>query len=635
MLRQPVSSQLYPTEKPVDRSTNTPRYFWWVILVLLIVALLGIIGLNQDALWFDEIYSFIYAGGEQYGPISAGDVLTRVTEQLHHEKNPPGYYVLLHFWIDAVGSTPFAGRALSLLVGLLGLAWTYRFGREIALRFGMSSGDLIGFAAAVAVGASAFFIYYLHEIRVYSLIVCISAFECWAYFRLIRANQKLNRWLLVVFSLCAAASLYLHYQAALILVTLGLYHLFFVKKDRRWLEIALAAVVTGLLFLPWVWAIYTFSSKEPILPAVTMNVGQILPSLALTFSNNSVALLVLLAALALYNRFSVVKTVGFLVIGGVIVAIVVNRVYPFINQIRYIIYLWPLLAVMVGLGIERLVRSKLSAVVPLSIWAAAAVLTIGDAGFNHYLTGTILPWREFHSELEQHMQPGDALTFHSGDFDWIRVLELDHYMYGLPIRYKLMEYIQGKPDNDDYFNHAREYIANTERVWVAVSHTDPANFRLGEFQRALSIEGFGECYSGLDAPSVSLDLYARLPRSQAETPLHFGDGIGLKLVEPPVINPDGMTSVVLGTYKDASVPNGQYSIALHVVDGSGNLVAQADYGLPDAQNDCHKMMLNVPPGAYTLRAAVYNWQTGERLMGVDTATGEQADRLQVTAFTVK
>ena len=71
------------------------------------------------------------------------------------------------------------------------------------------------------------------------------------------------------------------------------------------------------------------------------------------------------------------------------VAIGINVVYPFINQIRYIIFLWPLLAVVVGLGVERLVRQRLSAAVPLMIWVAAAVLTIGDAGFSHWLTFTI------------------------------------------------------------------------------------------------------------------------------------------------------------------------------------------------------------------------------------------------------
>ena len=53
----------------IDKHSHHPtRIFWWVILLLLGVAWLGIIGLDQDAMWYDEIYSYIYAGGQQYHP---------------------------------------------------------------------------------------------------------------------------------------------------------------------------------------------------------------------------------------------------------------------------------------------------------------------------------------------------------------------------------------------------------------------------------------------------------------------------------------------------------------------------------------------------------------------------------------
>ena len=170
------------------------RIFWWVILLLLGVAWLGIIGLDRDAMWYDEIYSYIYAGGEQYGPIGAGEVLTRVVGQLQHEKNPPGYYLLLHYWLEAAGSSAVAGRMLSLLFGMLSVAMTYRLGRDYAAVVGIRSAALVGLSAAVAVGASAYYIYYLHELRVYTLIVACAAFEVWAYLKLVeRQNAGLNR----------------------------------------------------------------------------------------------------------------------------------------------------------------------------------------------------------------------------------------------------------------------------------------------------------------------------------------------------------------------------------------------------------------------------------------------------------
>ncbi len=585
-------------------------------------------------MWYDEIYSYIYAGGEQYGPISAPEVVTRVAEQLQHEKNPPGYYLLLHFWLTVAGSSALAGRAFSLLFGMLSVAMTYRLGRDFAASIGVQAADLVGLGAAVAVGASAYYVYYLHELRVYTLIVVCTAFEVWAYVRLIQAGKHRSWLLRISFVLVTSASFYLHYQLIFVPIVIGLYHLLFVHKNRQWVRVTSLLVAAGVMYLPWVWVVYHFSEFRKVNPVVGMSLVKIIPALFVTFSNNSVALLILLVALAVYKTAWRLRLIIFVAVAGISLVLIVNRFYPFINQIRYIIFLWPVLAVLVGLGVERLSRLGVTPIVILVIWIAAGLWTIANNDFSSYLYGIIPSWREFRATLQQQAQAGDVLAYHAGNYDWIRSLELDHYMYGLPIQHQMTEYIPGKPENDDYFNHAKAFVDQSRNIWLAVSHVDPPNFRLGEFQRALSSEQFVECYTALDDPSVTLKLYTRL-QNAADMPLSFGDGIHMQLVEGLNASPSGELTVVLGSSKADSVPDYTYSVALHVVDASGNLVAQADYGLPDTPNACHKTTLNVPEGAYSLRLAVYNWQTGERLTGVDTATGEQADRLQVGTFAVK
>lgn len=618
-----VKNTIYPT-----------KTFWWVILLLLIVAWLGIIGLDQDAMWYDEIYSYIYAGGEQYGPIPAGEVYTRVVQQLEHEKNPPGYYVLLHFWLTVAGSSALAGRALSLLFGMLSVAMTYRLGRDFAASIGVQAADLVGLGAAVAIGASAYYVYYLHELRVYTLIVVCTAFEVWAYVRLMQNGKHQRRWLSVSFSLVTAASFYLHYQLLFVPMVIGLYHLLFVRKDRQWMRIILLFVTAGLLYLPWVLTVYHFSELDKVNPVVGMGLAKVVPALLLTFSNNSVALLVLVVTLAVYKMVWRLRFIVFVATVGISLVLVVNQFYPFINQIRYIIFLWPVLAVLVGLGVERLSQFGVKPIVILAIWIGAGLWTIANNDFSSYLYGIIPSWREFRATLLQQAQAGDVVAYHAGNYDWIRSLELDHYMDGLSIQHQMTEYIPGKPENDDYFNHAKAFVDPARNIWLAVSHVDPPNFRLGEFQRALASEQFVECYTALDDASVTLKLYTRV-QNASDMPLQFEDGIHMQLVEGLNASPSGELTVVLGSSKADSVPNDTYSVALHVVDGNGNLVAQADYGLPDAPNACQKTTLNVPEGAYSLRLAVYNWQTGERLTGVDATTGGQADRLQVGTFTVK
>ncbi len=631
MVPQSVSIESIPIDKRVYHPTRT---FWWVILLLLVVSWLGISGLNKDAMWYDEIYSYIYAGGQQYGPISAGDVISRVAEQLQHEKNPPGYYFLLHFWLTAAGSSAEAGRLFSVLFGVLSVALTYRLGRDFAASVHIPAAELVGLGAAVAVGASAYYIYYLHELRVYTLIVACSAFEVWAYLRLIQAGKTRSWALRIGFVVVSAASFYLHYQLFFVMGVIGLYHLVMVRKNRQWWDVSLLLVVVGVLYLPWVAAVIHFSEGAKINAVVGMSLDKAVPALLLTFSNNSVALLAVLVIFAVYRNAWSLRFILFMTAAGVIITLSVNVFYPFINQIRYIIFLWPLLAVLVGLGVERLSRLGVSPLVILSIWVLAALWTIGSGDFSGYLNGIIPSWREFRTVLKEHAEAGDMVAYHAGNYDWIRSLELDHYLYGLPIKHQMTEYISGKPENDDYFNHAKAFVDQSQNIWLAISHVDPPNFRLGEFQRALASEQFVECYTALDDISVTLKLYTRLI-NPADMPLQFGDGIHMQMVEKAGVSQSGQVTVVLGSTKSESVSNDLYSVALHVEDAAGQLVAQADYGLPNAQKACHEITLNVPQGAYTLRAAVYNWQTGERLTGVDAATGERADRLQVATFTVK
>src|SRR5262245_40462494 len=100
------------------------RKWLLVIPLLLLTSWLGARGLNADAIWYDEYWSLYYAGGAHYGPITLGETWTRVA-QTDIELNPPGYYLLLNGWGALVGWTEYAGRALSLLVGVLAVAFTY------------------------------------------------------------------------------------------------------------------------------------------------------------------------------------------------------------------------------------------------------------------------------------------------------------------------------------------------------------------------------------------------------------------------------------------------------------------------------------------------------------------------------
>jgi hypothetical protein len=611
-------------------------YLWAMIALLLFTGWLGMRGLSANALWYDEIWSLIYSGGQQYGSKTSIDVVNTVVAQLRHEKNPPGYYVLLHYWGTAVGWSDAADRYLSLLAGMLTVAFTYRLGYAFSARLRQQSRFRIALASAFTVGTSAYFVFYLYEMRVYTLVTALGALTLWTYWRLIHLRRSPSLLLQAAFIFSLTALLYSHYQAVLLLVLLAGYHFLFVLKHKRWFQVASLIAVGGMLFAPWAFILWYYQSQRDINPIARTSLDP-LSSLIFTFSNTSNALFILLLCAAAYYWLwkERVRGIWFFALGGVAAALAVDRFFPFINNVRYIIFLWPILAVLFGFVTEYLVRLKFPVALLAVIWIITSFGSQADPAFQFYVHGRVLPWREFRSALEERIMPNDFVAFHSGDFDWVQELELDHYMNGLPVNYKLMERIPGTSDTDDYDNQVRNLIAPFDRVWVGVSHLYPPNFRLAYFDRALTTEGFSECDTAFDLPAMTLYLYARLPQTLDDTSLRFGDGVGLKLLEPVRVLPGGKIGVLAGWFKGQSVPDETYSVAFHVDDDTGKLVAQTDYGLSDSQSSCQMSSLLLSPGHYSVLAVVYDWHTNIRLPGLNTATGEQADRLKVSDVEVQ
>ncbi len=98
-----------------------------ILVLLLIFSWAGVRSLKVDTIWYDEWYSLYYAGAAPYyGPISVTQTIERTLQ--YNEYNPPGYYIILNIWGQLAGWTPFVGRALSLLFGILAIAAVYRLG---------------------------------------------------------------------------------------------------------------------------------------------------------------------------------------------------------------------------------------------------------------------------------------------------------------------------------------------------------------------------------------------------------------------------------------------------------------------------------------------------------------------------
>lgn len=617
-------------------------YRFFMLALLLVTMALGLRDITTNAIWLDETWSVYNAGGAPYEPLSPLGIINRVATE-DPRNAAPMYHLLLSGWGSLVGWSAFAIRYSSLVYGLLAVAFTYRLTRDMA-------SPLAGLGAAVAIGTSALFIYFTHELRTYMLATLMTPMAVWCYWRLIHARRP-SIILQIGFVISLLGLLYTHYLAAAALVGIGLYHLLFVQKDRRWVRPVMLMGIAGLLFLPWLGVIATgmqLNAEQPKDPGV-YDLAQTLDRLIYFFGSNTPALLALTVGLAIVwtwktRRFAPL----FLAIVAIICILVAQSTFRLIlpGRERYLLMLWPLLSVVIGIGIAYPVQSDSKTPFAWRLGGSLALLILWlviniQGTLNGQLTRDIdganaLPWDVLRQTLEAEAQSGDAVAINITVYNWaLEVQTADYHLRDLPVRHTLMQNLFA----DDFPEAVREFVDDAPNVWVGLDKRLPLQGGYDEFVNALAGQ-YVSCGVVLDVPRLRLDWYKRFPESAFnpdDAVMRFGDGIALTYADVPVPQPgEPLRPLLIWSLAD-DVPRGTYSVALHVIDSSGTPQAQMDYGLPDDSLACRQTEIpveNLPPGDYTLTIIVYNWATGERLPGLITTTGETGEQLSLTHFTI-
>ena len=206
------------------------------IVLTLMAAVVRLIGLNLDSLWFDEVFSV------RTVRLSVGEIIRLTSGDVH----PPLYYLLLHFWTRLFGETENAVRMLSVCFSALTIFVIYHlalklFDRRTAI-----------FAALFAI-LSPLHVFYAQEARMYGQFAFLSATSIYFFVCLLKDDSRVSSALYVI---STALLLYTHIYAVFVVTAEFLYvaSLFFSAREtfRRRLRLWLTTqVITGLLFLPW------------------------------------------------------------------------------------------------------------------------------------------------------------------------------------------------------------------------------------------------------------------------------------------------------------------------------------------------------------------------------------------------
>ncbi len=243
-----------------------------LLLILVLAALLRFYRLDAQSLWADEGNSVSLSGRS----------LPLITAGAAHDIHPPLYYYLLHFWMRLFGSSEFAVRALSALLGTVLVYLTYLLGRHLSNHCTCPVRQVqgLGLVAAFLSAISPFQVYYSQEARMYILLAALSALSVYSFIKFLEAEasktrnpkpETRNQYLWAgPYIITTALSLYTHYSFPIVIAMENLlYGIWLVISWRqgrvlgrvlRWVVVQLAVVA---VYLPWLPIAYRQVSNWP------------------------------------------------------------------------------------------------------------------------------------------------------------------------------------------------------------------------------------------------------------------------------------------------------------------------------------------------------------------------------------
>ncbi|MCY3907372.1 MAG: glycosyltransferase family 39 protein [Anaerolineaceae bacterium] len=599
---------------------------------LLLVCLLTIPQLDNESFYHDEGASLFDAGGLRSGPISISGILANVEE--HSPDQGLGWPVLLSFWGQLVGWSEPAIRTLPLLTGLLSIALLYRIGSELF-------SPVTGLLAAFLLAGSALMLVYLSVTRAFTMVTLCATLSLWSYWRVALRPSGPGAGSQAGLFLGALGLLHSHFFGAWILPAIALYHLFFVRVSPRWWRPVLlwaAALLLGLLQIPVLLQGLNFKlGNEPLrsnAQSAAELLGQVLHELANGLIRpgpvvSTALLLVLPLALffTAWRRRRVTRLEErlwlpvFTAFALLWLVLLVNwqlkAMAP--NRIRYLITLWPLAAFSVAILLRRRAQSLPAPllVLLLTLWTFAGIQFSRSQDYRvyiHYLVPSEI--HQAYRALDDHMQPGDLLVIDR------EATEMDpgrYYDRWISRPYRILDRGLEDPLVGILPLHERH-----PWVWLLFRSQDRMAVRM-------TIDGLERkvCEIAFEQHGFSLERLALPGLSCPKLPVRFDFGEEVTLAEPEISLQDGKLLVDLMLRSiDARKPV-HFSVSLQLFEiDSRERVAQRDVGIgPGNVIPLHAGIDTgaLPPGEYALRLVLYNWETGDRIIGRDLLLGHVSD----------
>ena len=293
--------------------------------------------------------------------------------------------MLLFIWGRIAGWSEVAVRALPFLAGLLAHAVVYRAGRDLF-------SPQAGLFAILLFAASMFPQTNMLHARAFPLVLLFTSLCLWSWWRVTLRPQPPGRRAQAGLLLGATGLLFSHYLASLLLPVLGLFHLFFAPRKRHWWRPVLLvglAILIALLQTPFFLQALAFTAAKTSLsrqglvsPGTTGAIHSVTSSTGLVAPSSPVGeLLVILLPLGLVTatllhlrarrKADAVWFLTFVTATLLLLFTATNEMLRVVTErrMRYLMALWPPIALLAGAGLHRVAGGqRLLAAALLAFW---------------------------------------------------------------------------------------------------------------------------------------------------------------------------------------------------------------------------------------------------------------------------
>ena len=617
------------------------KYHLAMILILLLAFAFGANGLNYDPIWADELASITFMGVFD-PPYSLSQVVESVRQ--YSPDHTPLYFFLGALWGQIAGWSQFSLRFLSLAAGVLMIAWLYRFAADVVNR-------RTAVIAALLMSTSAFAILYFHDIRMYTMLMCLGIVHSWLYWRLAHGFQ-ITRLTWLLFILTTSLLFYTHNFAIILFAGLGIYHLVFVAKSRRWMQIIMGWSIGALSFLPYVPNVVDKLSRvSNSSPRAAPNAEMVEAFAQLLVNGLDILWLPLMLSLGYaFWRKRLLTMCGLLTMAltMIVALLIVSWRFEWISldRMRYFLIVWVPLIILFAWGLTSLPR-----------WFAITALFIlswSVAGYQYGQSTEILPYTGWVDRAR-------------------RFAPLHEYVYHLKDKPRSQDYLVGFSLASGQVNKVHTQGGSTADYYLKVQLGIDGVFLETHFMRrlerdmrnalndyayilfaynpentprnavtALDIirEEFVPCAVLVNKPDLLVQRYVNpvLDCAREEyAPIEYDNGVRVVDRFARYVSEEQVVQILTGWEVPDEALLDEYNVSMQIITPDWRNVRQTDRHLYDNLLPWNVIGLpteGLPPGDYNLMLILYHRDSGEKVSGLDLVSGEAGNILPLLTFTI-